>query len=76
MGLYFFKNEDKNKFIVNHHLYRAMIYNFLLFKIHELNLGSLWFQLASAIFHIVHETIDLLHNVFGEQFTSRFGLVN
>lgn len=76
IGPYFFKDDDENNVTVNGARYRAMISNFLLPKIHELNLVDMWFQQDGATCHTARETMDILLNEFGEQFISRFGPVD
>ncbi|CAH1972213.1 unnamed protein product [Acanthoscelides obtectus] len=76
IGPYFFKDDNGRNVTVNGERYRAMITNFFLPKMEELDFSDMWFQQDRATCHTAHETIALLRGEFGEQFISRLGPVN
>ena len=54
----------------------ALLGRFLMPEIEARNLHDIWFQQDGATCHTPRETMDLLRSRFGEQFISRFGLVD
>ncbi|GFW06599.1 putative transposable element [Trichonephila clavipes] len=64
------------KLTVNGDRYRAMITNFFIPELNNLDVQELWFQQDGATCHTARATIDLLKDTFGDRLISRFGPVN
>ncbi|GFU35418.1 putative DD41D transposase [Trichonephila clavipes] len=76
IGPYFFKNDEGHNVTVNGDRYRAMITNFFIPELNNLDVQELWFQQDGATCHTARATIDLLKDTFGDHLISRFGPVN
>ncbi|GFW14175.1 putative DD41D transposase [Trichonephila clavipes] len=69
-------NDEGHNVTVNGDRYRAMITNFFIPELNNLDLQELWFQQDGATCHTARATIDLLKDTFGDRLISRFGPVN
>ncbi|GFV09214.1 putative transposable element [Trichonephila clavipes] len=76
IGPYFFKNDEGHNVTVNGDRYRAMITNFFIPELNNLDVQELWFQQDGATCHTARATIDLLKERFDDRLISRFGPVN
>ncbi|GFV73348.1 uncharacterized protein TNCV_2010871 [Trichonephila clavipes] len=56
--------------------YTAMITNFFIPELNNLDVQELWFEQDGATCHTARATIDLLKDTFGDHLMSRFGPVN
>ena len=75
IGPYFFKNEAGHNVTVNGERYRAMINDFFVPELDDVDVDDLWFQQDGATCHTANATIDLLKETFGERIISRRGPV-
>lgn len=75
IGPYFFKNEAGNNVTVNGERYRAMINDFFVPELEDVDVDDLWFQQDGATCHTANDTINLLKETFGERIISRRGPV-
>ncbi|GFW79953.1 DUF4817 domain-containing protein [Trichonephila clavipes] len=76
IGPYFFKNDEGHNVAVNGDRYRAMIKNFFIPELNNLDVQELWFKQDGATCHTARAKIDLLKDTFGDRLISRFGPVN
>ncbi|QQP36291.1 Transposable element Tc3 transposase [Caligus rogercresseyi] len=76
IGQFFFKDDRGRNVTVNGERYRAMITDFFLPQLAELNLVNMWFQQDGATCHTARETMNMLKDEFGEQLISRNGPVS
>ncbi|QQP49937.1 Putative DD41D transposase [Caligus rogercresseyi] len=76
IGPFFFKDDRGRNVTVNGERYRAMIHDFFLPQLAELNLVNMWFQQDGATCHTARETMNMLKDEFGEQLISRNGPVS
>lgn len=74
-GPYFFKNEAGHNVTVNGERYRAMINDFFVPELKDVDVDDLWFQQDGATCHTANDTINLLKETFGERIISRRGPV-
>ncbi|GFU22372.1 uncharacterized protein TNCV_5139371 [Trichonephila clavipes] len=58
IGQYFFKNDEGHNVTVNGDRYRAMITNFFIPELNNLDVQELWFQQDGATCHTARATID------------------
>jgi len=76
IGPYFFKDDAGNNVTVNGERYRAMITDFFLPHLNDIDVEDYWFQQDGATCHTAHDTIHLLSETFEERLISRHGPVN
>ncbi|QQP41642.1 Transposable element Tc3 transposase [Caligus rogercresseyi] len=76
IGPFFFKDDRGRNVTVNGERYRAMIHDFFLPQLAELNLVNMWFHQDGATCHTARETMNMLKDEFGEQLISRNGPVS
>ncbi|GFU46119.1 putative transposable element [Trichonephila clavipes] len=71
------QNDEGHNVTVNGDRYTAMITNFFIPELNNLDVQELWFQqdLAQHVTQLI-ATIDLLKDMFGDRLISRFGPVN
>ena len=60
---FFFENEHEETVTVNGDRYRAMLNEFLLTKIEEVDIGNICFQQDGATCHTAETTLDVLIDV-------------
>lgn len=73
IGPYFFEDDVGQTLTVNGERYRVMITEFMLPRLHELELEDMWFQQDGATAHTARATIDILEEAFPGRLISRFG---
>jgi hypothetical protein len=76
IGPYFFKDGTGQNVTVNGERYRAMIADFFVPQLNDIDVAELWFQQDGATCHTAHATINLLRETFDERIISRNGPVN
>lgn len=75
-GPFFSKDYRGKNVTVNGQRYQAVIRNFFLPQLAELNLGDMWFHQSGVPYHTAREIMNMLENEFCEQLISRNGIMN
>lgn len=71
-GLLFFENATGQAKTVNCACARAMINQFFVPKLQDMNVNNMWFQRDSAVLYKSQKTMQLLHESFPGSIISRF----
>ena len=69
-AIFFFENKQGEAISVNGNRYRAMLNKFLLTKIEEYDIGSIWFQQDGATCHTAKATLNVLSPVFEDRISA------
>ena len=73
IGPYFFKIEAGHNITVNGERYRAIINDFFVPDLDDVDVDDLWFQQDGATYHTANEKDNYLKKTFGERIISRRG---
>ena len=73
IGPYFFKSEADHNVSVDEDRYKAIINDFFVSELEDVDVNDLWLQQDGPIYHTANETINLLKETFGERFISHPG---